>query len=56
MVAGAAAGASASALTTPLDVVKTLLNTQETGLIRGMPEALKQVNILSPNYKELATE
>lgn len=44
IIAGAAAGASASALTTPLDVVKTLLNTQETGLIKGMPEALKKVN------------
>lgn len=43
MTAGAAAGACAAAITTPLDVVKTLLNTQETGFIRGMPEAVRQV-------------
>lgn len=45
MVAGAAAGAVASAVTTPLDVVKTLLNTQETGVgvTRGMKEAIMQV-------------
>lgn len=46
VVAGGAAGAIASACTTPLDVVKTLLNTQETGigLTRGMREAIIQVN------------
>jgi len=43
MVAGAAAGASAAAITTPLDVVKTLLNTQETGLTKGMIEASRKV-------------
>lgn len=45
MAAGALAGAAASAFTTPLDVVKTLLNTQETGigLTKGMREAVKQV-------------
>lgn len=45
MVAGALAGGAASAVTTPLDVVKTLLNTQETGigLTKGMREAVKQV-------------
>lgn len=45
MVAGALGGAAASAFTTPLDVVKTLLNTQETGigLTKGMREAVKQV-------------
>lgn len=43
VVAGGAAGAAASALTTPLDVVKTLLNTQETGFTRGMREAVKQI-------------
>ncbi|XP_017100019.1 mitoferrin [Drosophila bipectinata] len=43
MVAGAAAGASAAAITTPLDVVKTLLNTQETGLTRGMIEAARKI-------------
>lgn len=39
------AGAIASACTTPLDVVKTLLNTQETGVgvTRGMKEAIMQV-------------
>ncbi|CAD7084895.1 unnamed protein product [Hermetia illucens] len=43
MMAGAAAGATASAFTTPLDVVKTLLNTQETGFTRGMSEAIRQI-------------
>lgn len=45
VIAGGAAGAAASAFTTPLDVIKTLLNTQETGigLTKGMPEAIKQV-------------
>lgn len=47
MAAGAAAGACAAAVTTPLDVVKTLLNTQETGLTRGMIEASRKVIILS---------
>lgn len=42
-MAGGAAGAVASAFTTPLDVVKTLLNTQETGITRGMKEAIFQV-------------
>lgn len=46
--AGGAAGAVASAVTTPLDVMKTLLNTQETqysgaGVTRGMKEAFWQV-------------
>ena len=46
VVAGGAAGAVASAVTTPLDVVKTLLNTQETGagVTRGMKEAMLQVS------------
>lgn len=45
VVAGGAAGAVASAVTTPLDVVKTLLNTQETGigLTKGMRGAITQV-------------
>lgn len=45
MVAGGAAGAAAAAFTTPLDVVKTLLNTQETGVgtTRGMTDAVKKV-------------
>lgn len=45
VVAGGAAGAVASAVTTPLDVVKTLLNTQETGigLTKGMKGAISQV-------------
>lgn len=33
MVAGASAGAVAAAVTTPLDVAKTLLNTQERGAV-----------------------
>lgn len=47
VVAGGAAGAFASAFTTPLDVVKTLLNTQETGvgITRGMREAISQVTV-----------
>lgn len=45
MVAGGAAGAAASALTTPLDVCKTLLNTQEDGAgkTRGLIEAVKKI-------------
>lgn len=45
VIAGGAAGAIASAFTTPLDVVKTLLNTQETGVgvTRGMKDAIIQV-------------
>lgn len=45
VLAGGAAGGVASAVTTPLDVVKTLLNTQETGIgvTRGMREAILQI-------------
>ncbi|XP_053676952.1 mitoferrin [Anopheles nili] len=45
MVAGGAAGAAASALTTPLDVCKTLLNTQEDGAgkTRGLVDAAKKI-------------
>lgn len=43
MLSGAAAGAIAAAITTPLDVCKTLLNTQEVGFTRGMIEAVKKV-------------
>lgn len=45
MVAGGVAGATAAAVTTPLDVVKTLLNTQETGIgqTRGMWQAVAKV-------------
>lgn len=47
--AGGTAGAVASAFTTPLDVIKTLLNTQETGvgLTKGMREAISQVKAYS---------
>ncbi|XP_036341756.1 mitoferrin-like [Rhagoletis pomonella] len=44
MVAGGAAGATAAAFTTPLDVVKTLLNTQENGHTKGMIEAIRQIH------------
>ena len=45
VVAGGAAGACAAAVTTPLDVCKTLLNTQEIGLgsTRGLSDAVKKV-------------
>lgn len=45
MVAGAMAGAAAAAFTTPLDVIKTLLNTQETGIgqTKGMFQAIAKV-------------
>lgn len=51
MMAGAAAGASAAAITTPLDVIKTLLNTQETGLTKGMIEATKKVSTTETIYE-----
>ncbi|EZA53183.1 mitoferrin-2 isoform X3 [Ooceraea biroi] len=41
---GAAAGAIAAAVTTPLDVCKTVLNTQQDGVhAQGMIDAIKQV-------------
>lgn len=45
MIAGGAAGAASAALTTPLDVCKTLLNTQEDGIgkTRGLVQAIKKV-------------
>uniref|UniRef100_A0A336MJ81 CSON001943 protein n=1 Tax=Culicoides sonorensis TaxID=179676 RepID=A0A336MJ81_CULSO len=45
VIAGGAAGASAAALTTPLDVCKTLLNTQEDGVgkTQGLIQAVKKV-------------
>lgn len=52
MTAGAAAGASAAAITTPLDVIKTLLNTQETGLTKGMIEATRKVRTTKTNIKK----
>lgn len=55
MAAGAAAGACAAAVTTPLDVIKTLLNTQETGLTRGMIEASRKVNIVLSELEKLLT-
>lgn len=45
VVAGGAAGAAAAAFTTPLDVCKTLLNTQEQGVgaTNGLVDAVKKV-------------
>ena len=43
MVSGAAAGAIAAAFTTPLDVCKTLLNTQPMGGASGMLQAVRTV-------------
>lgn len=45
VVAGGAAGAIAAAFTTPLDVCKTLLNTQEDGIgsTRGLKQAVQKV-------------
>lgn len=43
-VTGAAAGAIAAAATTPLDVCKTVLNTQQDGAkAQGMIDAIKQI-------------
>ncbi|KAG5280584.1 hypothetical protein AALO_G00061780 [Alosa alosa] len=48
IVSGAAAGAVSAAVTTPLDVCKTLLNTQENGAVRlsGMANAIRTVHRL----------
>lgn len=43
MLSGAAAGAVAAAITTPLDVCKTLLNTQQGGATAGLIEAARKV-------------
>ncbi|XP_022193153.2 mitoferrin-1 [Nilaparvata lugens] len=47
MMSGAVAGGLAAAITTPLDVCKTLLNTQQTGArVYGMMNAIKMVYTL----------
>lgn len=51
MAAGGAAGAAAAAITTPMDVIKTLLNTQETGLTKGMIEASRKVRAKQELFK-----
>lgn len=43
VISGAAAGATAAALTTPLDVCKTLLNTQEGAKTSGLSQAINIV-------------
>lgn len=43
MLSGAIAGAFAAAVTTPLDVCKTLLNTQQVGATNGLVQAVKKV-------------
>lgn len=43
MVSGALAGAIASAVTTPLDVCKTLLNTQQNTKVQGLMQAMKLI-------------
>ncbi|CAH1281886.1 unnamed protein product [Diabrotica balteata] len=43
MISGALAGGVAAAITTPLDVCKTLLNTQQTQATSGMVEAMRTV-------------
>ncbi|RZB38831.1 Mito carr domain containing protein [Asbolus verrucosus] len=45
MLSGALAGAIAAAVTTPLDVCKTLLNTQQVGATTGLIQAVKKVYI-----------
>ncbi|XP_018579138.1 mitoferrin-1 [Anoplophora glabripennis] len=43
MFSGALAGGIAAAITTPLDVCKTLLNTQQAGNTTGLVEAMKTI-------------
>lgn len=43
MLSGAIAGAVAAAITTPLDVCKTLLNTQQNTKVKGLRHAMKLI-------------
>lgn len=58
MIAGGMTGATAAAVTTPLDVVKTLLNTQETGIgqTKGMWQAIAKVREETFESKHTAIE
>lgn len=55
VIAGATAGAFASAITTPLDVAKTLLNTQETEVVALVGKNRGHVLYVSGMYNAFRT-